>query len=504
MKTLSQVYQNLLVWVLVLSCATLVAQVGIGTSNPNASAVLDVESTTQGFLTPRMTTTERLAIGSPANGLMVYDTTLKSFYHYDSSSTSWSKIRSDGSERLKYKLIKSTDVLATVLAAELANGSGNNYKLFSDTYYEINGTVVFDKPIELNGGYLSGLDSSEDKIISNVTSGALITGNVGGTIRLITFSSATAPTASKTLFNLDASANGSQNLIFRDCIVTYFANVGTIKGFSFVFESIIQFAGNTTGIEYIGTSATQKLLLSNVGWFANNTGTYEKVTGTFGLVQKQGGFSEVSGTAIGFDVASNPIVTEGILETVVFTGALTTGQYVKGYSPAVYSGYNFDNNWTVRCSGIPVEGDAVSFGEMSADYAVGAGAQTAFSNGSLGPKKVVAATASTNLFRFSRDGVDNRLKYLGKKKRFFNISGSISFQVDNVSTFIIFIAKNGTVISQYKIYGRGLTTNDIVILPLTATTELNTNDYIEVFAQRFSATLNGDSIIVPNMTITIK
>jgi hypothetical protein len=49
---------------------------GIGTSSPVSSALLDITSTTKGFLPPRMTTTEKNAIGSPAAGLVVYDTTL--------------------------------------------------------------------------------------------------------------------------------------------------------------------------------------------------------------------------------------------------------------------------------------------------------------------------------------------------------------------------------------------------------------------------------------------
>jgi len=48
---------------------------GIGTGVPNASAQLDVNSTTRGFLPPRMTGTQRDAISSPANGLMIYNTT---------------------------------------------------------------------------------------------------------------------------------------------------------------------------------------------------------------------------------------------------------------------------------------------------------------------------------------------------------------------------------------------------------------------------------------------
>jgi hypothetical protein len=48
----------------------------IGGSTINASSQLEVRSTTKGFLPPRMTTTQKNAIASPAAGLMVYDTTL--------------------------------------------------------------------------------------------------------------------------------------------------------------------------------------------------------------------------------------------------------------------------------------------------------------------------------------------------------------------------------------------------------------------------------------------
>jgi hypothetical protein len=49
-------------------------KVGAATAT-NASSVLDLESTTQGFLPPRMTSTQRDAIASPAAGLVIYNTT---------------------------------------------------------------------------------------------------------------------------------------------------------------------------------------------------------------------------------------------------------------------------------------------------------------------------------------------------------------------------------------------------------------------------------------------
>ena len=63
------------------------AQVGIGTATPDASAKLDVSSTTQGFLPPRMTTVQRNAIASPANGLTIYNTTINAFQVYN--GTAW-------------------------------------------------------------------------------------------------------------------------------------------------------------------------------------------------------------------------------------------------------------------------------------------------------------------------------------------------------------------------------------------------------------------------------
>jgi hypothetical protein len=64
--------------------------VGIGTntggSTPDNSAMLDVKSTSKGFLPPRMTTTQRDAIISPAAGLTIYNTTKLCNETYNGSS----------------------------------------------------------------------------------------------------------------------------------------------------------------------------------------------------------------------------------------------------------------------------------------------------------------------------------------------------------------------------------------------------------------------------------
>jgi len=55
-----------------------------------ASAMVDIQSTTKGFLMPRMTTTQINAIASPANGLEVYNTTLNCPCFYN--GTSWRQV----------------------------------------------------------------------------------------------------------------------------------------------------------------------------------------------------------------------------------------------------------------------------------------------------------------------------------------------------------------------------------------------------------------------------
>jgi hypothetical protein len=67
-------------------------QVGIGTASPAAAAVLDVTSTTKGILLPRMTTTQRDAISSPAEGLIIYNLTAHKLNVYTGSS--WETITS--------------------------------------------------------------------------------------------------------------------------------------------------------------------------------------------------------------------------------------------------------------------------------------------------------------------------------------------------------------------------------------------------------------------------
>lgn len=67
------------------------AQMGIGITVPDASAQLDITSSTKGLLMPRMTLSQRNAIASPATGLLIFQSDVNTgFYYY--SSSSWIKL----------------------------------------------------------------------------------------------------------------------------------------------------------------------------------------------------------------------------------------------------------------------------------------------------------------------------------------------------------------------------------------------------------------------------
>jgi len=67
-------------------------EVGIGNTSPGPKAILDLTSTTQGFLPPRMTTTQRDAITSVPASLMIYNTTTNKLNFYNGSA--WEAVTS--------------------------------------------------------------------------------------------------------------------------------------------------------------------------------------------------------------------------------------------------------------------------------------------------------------------------------------------------------------------------------------------------------------------------
>jgi hypothetical protein len=107
--------------------------VGIGTLTPVSTAALDISSTTQGFLMPRMTTTQRDAIGTPATGLSIYNTTTNSVNYYNGTAWEDTKLVITNRQTASYTLAI-TDANKLV---EVNNASANNLTI------PLNSSVAF-------------------------------------------------------------------------------------------------------------------------------------------------------------------------------------------------------------------------------------------------------------------------------------------------------------------------------------------------------------------------
>lgn len=470
----------------IIFVSTALAQMGIGTTTPDNSSMLDIRSKSKGFLAPRMTTAQRNAIISPANGLVVYDTDLSSLYFFN--GTVWSAIGSQGgATRIKYVLVKSEADFPTPAAGVIT--------LDSQTLYEINGTVILNNSINLNGAYMIGVDTNEDKLVR--VGGTIFSGNNGGSIKNLVLS---APGG--TVFNIDASSGTDKTLVFQNSIVANSGSVGTLSNFFMIFSNVIQFTGNTNGITYNNIT---KCLLSNQGWFSDNGGTFEKLNGNFMLIQKVGGFAEVPAGATGLDITGiTSIAVAAMLQSVGYTGA---GTRISGNSP--WPGFNFSKIWDVDGSGIPAEKDALASGNIFYNGPIASGFVQSVANNSnkfnLTGNGNTNTTTAVKLFRMSSP-VFNRLQYDGHEKRIFQINASMSVRGNNTGNFFaFFIVKNGdpaNTLDETATLMRINTTADITPVSITGTVSMDPGDFIEIWGQRISGSGTTDlSIFSMNLSI---
>ena len=93
-----QLLLKLFILALIVHCSLITIncfsqQVGVGINSTgapaNASAILDVSSISQGALIPRMTTSQRDAIVSPAHSLLIFNTTTQCYEGYNSNASTW-------------------------------------------------------------------------------------------------------------------------------------------------------------------------------------------------------------------------------------------------------------------------------------------------------------------------------------------------------------------------------------------------------------------------------
>ncbi|QEC44594.1 hypothetical protein [Pseudobacter ginsenosidimutans] len=133
--------------------STLYAQqpgVAINTSGlaPHSSAMLDIQSTSKGFLLPRMTQAQRMSINNPSNGLMVFDTDAQRLYQYQDDS--WRSLIDNSywaKSALRKWVYNGVDSIGIGIASPLARLHVNNgdLRVSNADINIVNGDIVHNK-----------------------------------------------------------------------------------------------------------------------------------------------------------------------------------------------------------------------------------------------------------------------------------------------------------------------------------------------------------------------
>jgi hypothetical protein len=137
---------------------------GIGTTSPDASSVLDVFSESKGFLMPRLTTVQRDAITLPANGLMIYNSTIND-----------GQINIGTSSAPRWVGIKEPDsIIASVTEGDVVSTSSTDDLLVpgmtlspsSGAYLTLFNAMMFNDPVFSSDQGVSDVDTLYDDLMA--------------------------------------------------------------------------------------------------------------------------------------------------------------------------------------------------------------------------------------------------------------------------------------------------------------------------------------------------
>jgi len=245
--------------------------VGIGTSGPQVSAILDIESTSKAVLFPRMTTTQRNAIATPIESMFIYNTTTDQF-EFRSSGGTWDALGGGGggntiysaddsltgdrivnldSNKLEFKdstnanslLILDDNTRATI--SNTVSGIFAQYAGSSQTgKLSISSTSVIVNAEKFETKNQSGSHTSLD-INSNHTNGKISVNNGTGTQLVWSTHNFTLTNAGTRVIR-----NGQNKAFFTNAFTVFgIDSTTTVAGedISLQGETVIQGTGTTTG-----------------------------------------------------------------------------------------------------------------------------------------------------------------------------------------------------------------------------------------------------------------
>lgn len=261
--------------------------VGVGTTTPDSSAILDISSTTQGLLIPRMTAVDRDAIDDPADGLLVFVTTDSMFYLFD--GTNWvtltDRIRdlrdADGDTRVMVELTPDEDVIHFDMEGveyfRMDNGRLKVLNTGKSVFFG-NGAGASD---DLSNN--SNVAIGDSALFSNTT-GNLNTANGRAALSSNTIGNENTATGAEAL---RLNTTGSENTATGRA-----ALLANTTGNKNTATGAYALGNNTTGIQNTAngtyalrnnTTGSYNMAIGNSALFSNTTGTNNTATGNSAL-----------------------------------------------------------------------------------------------------------------------------------------------------------------------------------------------------------------------------
>lgn len=421
------------------------AKIGNNPGNKQASAVLELESTTKGFLLPRMTSVQMNAIASPANGLAVYNTDQQCTYLYrgtawvslcDSATngltrsgsvislggalTGATTITTSGSNTLAISGLQGGSNTDSVVVLDAATGvikkrTVTDLITDSGTTWLLNGnTLTSNATIGTNSNHSIGIETNGTTRLTITNTGDItqsgtgqvtFTGNVDATSGLDVSGGTLTSTAGSTL-------TGTTNINTTGSSTTTIGNS----------SSAVNIAGTTsvTGATNINTSGTDATNIGNSTSTTNIAGNTLNVTNTPTVVSATGNnvmivdntTGQVSNITpanlVGGAITANNGLTKNTSTNIQLGGPLVQNTSITqaGFDMNISGGNVAIGSTSAPSSTLQVTGSqAVSYSKKTSNYTLTSSDYIVMANASSGGVTLTLPAASS---------CPGRVYYVGK------------------------------------------------------------------------------------------
>ncbi|MCY7410754.1 MAG: T9SS type A sorting domain-containing protein [Chitinophagales bacterium] len=389
--------------------------VGIGTTAPSASSILEIKSTTQGVLIPRMTKTQRDAIVAPVSGLLIYQTNNSSgFYYYDGA---WSAIAPKSANKSLNNLTAPTSIPVDLLPVSIgAINLGSDLLKWNNLY--LNNLIFADESVQSTAfiSYISGAGISiTGKTISNIgDQNALDDANLNLSNLSATSINQSLISNTNNAFDLGSSSLNWRNLYLGGDI--YSGNERVIKN-----SGTNSFFGLSSGIN--NSSGIDNTFLGNESGASNTTGYNNSALGNHALYSNTFGYIN---TAIGDSAMFSNV--DGYVNTAVGDGALYSN--TSGSKNTAVGAYTMHSNTTGKVN-TAIGGHAL-FSNTLGDANVAIGA-SAMEHSTIGNTNIsIGKSSMVNLINGSNNtGIGNHVLYSNTSLNYLTAVGDSALSFNN-------------------------------------------------------------------------